>query len=151
MIQPPDPGPIPMYPSLVGVTFKLSKATGYVIRVNDGTSVPIGSDTPDGRQYTAWLAAGNTVLPADGPSTEEAATATAMTARQATLARVTAAFPTSWPNFEQMVTDAITFKAITNAAWTANNSRDCCKLVLNIAMACIAKLLVLIIERQDRR
>lgn len=151
MIEPIDPGPIPMYPSIIGVTFKLCNASGYIIRVNDGASIPIGSDTPDGKQYDAWLAAGNIPLPKDGPSAEEVATTTAMTTRQATLTRITAAFPTSWTNFEQMVTDAITFKNITNQAWTPNNSRDCCKLLVSIAMFCAAKLLVLIIERQDRR
>lgn len=148
---PIDPGPIPNYPSIIGVTFKLSKSAGYVIRVNDGASIPIISDTPDSRQYAAWLAAGNVVLPADGPSVEDTAVTSAMTTRQATLTRITTNFPTSWTNFEQMVTDAINFKNIANNAWTVNNSRDACKLLINIAMFCCAKLLVLIIERQDRR
>lgn len=74
-----------------------------------------------------------------------------MTTRQNTLTRITTNYPTSWANFEQMITDAIAFKNIANAAWTANNSRDAVKLALQIAMFCATKLLVLIIERQDRR
>lgn len=151
MTIPPDPGPIPNYPSLEGVTFKFGKNLGVVIRVQDGASIAIGSDIPDGRQYDAWLAAGNTTLPADNPSVEEVAVTTAVTTRRATLAKIEAAFPTSWNNFEGFVDQAIVFKNTTNANWVANTSRDCCKLLLNLAMFCAAKLLVLIIERQDRR
>lgn len=140
------------YPSIVGVTFKFIRNNAeYVLRVQDNTSVPIGADTPDGRQYAAWLAAGNVTLPADGPSADETAVATAMTARQATLTKINANFPTSWANLEARIDSAILLKNKTNAAWVANNSRDGVKLLIDIAMFCLAKLLVLIIERQDRR
>ena len=62
---------VPNYPSITGVSFKFSKTSPSVVVRNDGTSIFIGSDTPDGRQYTAWLAAGNVTAPADPPNAEE--------------------------------------------------------------------------------
>lgn len=136
--------------SIIGVTFKFGPTPDVIIR-NDGVSFLVSSGSREAQQYTRWLAAGSITLPADGPSAETIAVTTAMVTRQATLTKVTTNFPTSWPNFETMVDQAIAFKIKTNAAWTANDSRDCCKLLVNIAMVCVAKLLVLIIERQDRR
>lgn len=131
--------------------YKLLRNSEVVLRVDTNESFPpvVGNKQYD--EYLLWLADGNAVLPADGPSAEELATTTAMTARQATLTRITDNFPTSWTNFDGMVTDAIAAKIKPNNTWTANDSRDGVKLLLNIALFCAAKLLVLIIERQDRR
>jgi hypothetical protein len=42
----------------------LTKDPAWVIRREDGASIPVGEPTNDSRAYAAWLAAGNTPDPA---------------------------------------------------------------------------------------
>lgn len=131
-------------------SYKLN-ANGSITRTDVFANFRPVVGNKDYDDYLLWVAAGNTPTPADGPSAEDTALATAMTTRQTTLNKVTTNFPTSWTNFEGKIDQAIVYKIKANNAWTATDSRDACKLLIDIAMFCVAKLLVLIIERQDRR
>ena len=49
----------------LGTTNDLTKQPNCIIRLSDHTSIPLNPDNTDYQAYLAWIAEGNTPLPAD--------------------------------------------------------------------------------------